>query len=291
MLDHHPLIACNPESEYMVSQIGEGPGWPEIAAFREWLARERSFRRSQFTIDPTLDYVGLMNDLLLQKLRRGAKSIVGATVHYDFDRLPRIWPAARYVYLLRDGRDVARSVVGMGWEGNLWAAADRWIEAESDWETMRAALDSNQWIEIRYESLLLDPEQELARVCGFLGVEYSDRMLEYVGDSTYARPDPTLANRWKQRLSQTELRVIETRIADHLTRRGYPLSGQLLLSVTPWLDRRMRLESRIRKYVRRIRMLGVALTIEDTLARRLGVKAWQRACQRRVDDVIDKNLK
>src|SRR6185369_10561789 len=86
-----------------------------------------------FTVDRSLSYPQLIDSFLQQQRARSNKPLVGATVHRHFDRLLRIWPVARFVHLVRDGRDVARSVIEMGWAGNLWTGCDRWIDAEQLW--------------------------------------------------------------------------------------------------------------------------------------------------------------
>jgi hypothetical protein len=80
-----------------------------------------------------------------------------------------LWPDARFIYLLRDGRDVARSQVEFGLAGNVWAAASVWRRAERDWRLLCAKVPPQRRIELRYEELARDPERELTRICAFLG--------------------------------------------------------------------------------------------------------------------------
>src|SRR4030095_2960604 len=92
-------------------------------------------------VDRSLDYPGLMKSFVSQYGRRSRKPIHGATCHKHFDRLLRIWPRARFVHLMRDGRDVARSCIGMGWSGNVWCGAQRWIDAEELWAGLAERID------------------------------------------------------------------------------------------------------------------------------------------------------
>ena len=59
------------------------------------------------------------------------------------DRLTRIWPDARFIHLVRDPRDVARSVIPMGWAGNTWVGVERWMEAERLWDRVRSSLPNS----------------------------------------------------------------------------------------------------------------------------------------------------
>ena len=67
-----------------------------------------------FDVDETLTYPDLVRSFLQQKKVWDDKPIVGATVHKFFDVTQTIWPDARYIHIVRDPRDVARSCVVIG---------------------------------------------------------------------------------------------------------------------------------------------------------------------------------
>ena len=179
MLDHHPQIAFFCEFEYAVQKVPDSQGWPELSQYYEFLETNRIFEAGQLTIDKGLDYRHLIDSFLRQKRDRDGKPLVGATVHYQFDRLLRIWPDARFIHICRDGRDVGRSVIEMGWAGNMYTAVQRWMEAEEVWSGMRRELSANRYIDIRYEVLVTEPEATLTRLCEFIGVPYDPAMLDY----------------------------------------------------------------------------------------------------------------
>lgn len=289
MLDHHPLVAFNLESEYLVSQM-RGLKPPDMQAYHNWLAQDRVFAHSRFTIDTALSYDELVNDFLVQKRDRNGKRLVGATVHRHFDRLPSLWPDAKYIYLLRDGRDVARSSAAMGWFGNAWTAATIWLEAEQTWEAMRPRLRDEQWIELRYEDLLADPRRELDRVCRFMGVAFSERMFDYVDGSTYTLPDVKLAQQWKRNAPRREVQYLEARLGPRLRQRGYELSGHPPIIVTPLRRTLLRLDGRVRALAKRGQKFGWTLTVQMTLARVFGLRRWRAALQRRMDEKTDQQL-
>ena len=106
MLDHHPLIAFHFEFDFAVDMIGPNGELPPIQLYHDYLAAHRIFLQSRAEIDFSLDYRRLVRSFLIQKRNRDRKKFVGATVHHAFDRLPTIWPHARYIHLVRDGRDV-----------------------------------------------------------------------------------------------------------------------------------------------------------------------------------------
>jgi hypothetical protein len=291
MLDHHPKIAFNLESEYIVTQISDDGVYPEIVRYREWLKNDRVFQHSHFEIDERLDYTELVNDFLNQKKTRDNKQIVGATIHFHFHKLAQIWPSAKYIYLYRDGRDVASSVVRMGWAGNVYVAADWWLKAEQEWDEVRQALDSDNWIEIRYEDLIAKTELELERICTFIGVERSRAMLDYVQNSTYQSPDPSLSYQWKTTMRKVDVQRLEEKLGDRLSSRGYELSGLPRISISGLEKSLLRLHSRLRAYLDRLRRYGAVLTFQETLSRRFGLDQAHRNAVRKIDSIIDANLK
>lgn len=291
MLDHHPAIAFNAESEFIVTQISDDGTYPEIQRYREWLRNDRVFQLHRFSVDERLDFVELVNDFLNQKRLRDNKDIVGATVHFQFRKLRRIWPQAKYVYLYRDGRDVASSIVRMGWAGNVYVAADWWLEAEKEWKELHPALDRANWIEVRYEDLVANSMVQLGRICTFLGTEYSDKMFDYSKTSTYGPPDVSLIAQWKKGMRRVDVQRLEDKVGDRLSSRGYELSGYPRTPV-PWVARKwLYLHSRVNAFCFRIRRFGAALTLLETVSRRLGLKDFHQKAMRRIDRIINANLK
>ena len=93
------------------------------------------------------------------------------------DELLAVWPDARIVVLVRDGRDVALSIVPLPFgPNNAWAAGRWWAEG------VRRGLEAErrhpeQVLTLRYEELVADPENQVRRVCARLGLGYNSEML------------------------------------------------------------------------------------------------------------------
>ncbi len=155
--------------------------------------------------------------------RQGKQRWGDKTPHYvhHIDHLLRLWPDARFVVLVRDGRDVALSLRRMPFgPNNAWAAAQWWARgvragARAQREHPDAVLT------VRYEALAERPEQEVPRLCGFLGLGYDADMLALDDvDPALIVPDqaawfPTLfdgintsaVGRWKREMSRRDRRV------------------------------------------------------------------------------------
>ena len=276
MLAHHREIECAPEFEFLVEQMPPESGWPALEPYREWLETNRIFLPHALAIDPALDYPALARSFVAQYCGRSQKSIHGATCHKHFDRLLRIWPRARLVHLVRDGRDVARSCIGMGWAGNVWHGAERWIEAEELGARLVPRVDAARRFELAYEELVRAPERELARLCAFLGTSYDAGMLDYARDSSYERPDPGLIAQWKRKLSPAELALLEARIGPLLRQKGYEPSGVPAARVGALRRLTLALQDRLGRFRFRRERYGLAHLVQSRAAGLLGLRAWQK---------------
>jgi len=102
-----------------------------------------------------------------------------ANVHY----LPEIssyLPDAKYLYIYRDGRDVAvsfkKAVVG---QKHFYHIAQEWAKAQRTALKMRTQMSPEQFFSLSYEMLIGEPEQTLRDLCKFLEVEYMPSMLSF----------------------------------------------------------------------------------------------------------------
>ncbi len=102
-----------------------------------------------------------------------------ANVHYG-PEINAYLPDAKYIYLYRDGRDVAvsfkKAVVG---QKHFYHIAQDWAKAQRAALKMRAQLDDSQVFNISYETLTSHTEQTLQDLCAFLEVAYHPSMLDF----------------------------------------------------------------------------------------------------------------
>ena len=106
--------------------------------------------------------------------------------------LSSIFPDARYVHLVRDGREVTQSLSTVEWwnghkvwwdgrtplemeragEGRLSICARNWVRELQELRQQLAQVERDNVLELRFEDLLRDPMRELERVVRFLGLEF-----------------------------------------------------------------------------------------------------------------------
>ncbi len=291
LLDHHPEIAWSSEFEYSVDKLPGDAGFPDMDGYLQWLQRDRIFRMHGLQIDGALPYPALMDSFLRQK--RGREGHRRDRTSYFQKNIKDLAARALHLYLLRDGRDVARSWIAMGWSGNMWSAMDGWLAAELGWQELRATLPEDHWIEIRHEDLVSDPAKTLTRICLFLGTEFDEAMFEYVltPGTTYQLPDSRLAHQWKNKQSQDEIRQAEARAGALLHARGYELSGLPPLEITPAMERHLRLQNRMARLKRRVGEYGWPLTVGAAVSRRLRLCPMQYYFEARINRIVNAKLK
>jgi hypothetical protein len=165
--------------------------------------------------------------------------------------LAELLPEAHFIHIIRDGRAVAASVLGLPFapgDGSIEAIADDWRDQIVTGRRAGATLP--HYRELRYERLVNEPETALREICEFLDLEFDGSMLrahEFArrrleqlpeerslrgGIATKAErlarhanvmrpPDPALASRWRRLLTPDEIARFESRAGDLLTELGY----------------------------------------------------------------------
>ncbi len=150
-----------------------------------------------------------------------------------FLTLGELYPKARFIHIIRDGRAVANSVLQKDWGPNTsFFAAYWWQYHLAHGLAAEEALGPERVLRVCYEDVLNDPQGELAKICAWLGIEYSERMLEpsaYTLDVRAATfnalaqrgPEPGRAHAWRSRLSSRQVEVFESATRDMLHYLGY----------------------------------------------------------------------
>jgi hypothetical protein len=187
MLDAHPDLAIPPETHFIpkvIKAVDEGRDpLPEILEHRRWpdfgldadeLRRRLDRRRSPSAAHTLREFYGLYASKQ-GKPRWGDKS---TNYIRKMKPIARTLPEARFVHLIRDGRDVALSQVAVHFgPDSIEGAAEKWrSEVE---KARRQGPKLGHYLELRYEDLIADPEPVLRQVCDATELEWDDAMLSY----------------------------------------------------------------------------------------------------------------
>lgn len=292
LLGHHPDICQCEEMNYVTPSFAEHRGPPpDLEAYRRFLRLDRAFRRSEYEIDPGLDFEQLAHSFLAQRRRLNGRPLVGAVVHHHFDQIPGIWPNARFILLNRDPRDVARSSVRRGFAGSALGGATTWIHAQDAWARLCAHVPDARRIELRFEDLVDEPEAVLERACELIGTHYDPAMMEVDADTTYSRPSPDTARSWRDSASPREIAQVETRVShERLERAGYEPSDLPPLPNGPITRLGVHAEDVFNRVRFRQRRYGVGLWLAGVISRRLPIRSIREAVQVRLDEVTNQHL-
>jgi len=232
MLTSHPGIVIPPECGFLVwlhAQFGE---WTKtdfeirsnIARFAHAVYRSRKFE----TWNLDLEY--LESEIVqLQPQNYGAACAavyklycrktgkLGAkwgdkNNHYlsHIATLREIFPDARFVHIVRDGRDVAssyREVMALDSDSpyrpmlptDIGDIATQWAANVREIAEQLRAMTADAAIALRYEDLVAAPVDELSRLCTWLGLRFSAQMLQFHQLNRANRLEPTATLDWKRR--------------------------------------------------------------------------------------------
>lgn len=290
MLDSHPDIAFVEEFEYSL-QLVDGNRLPSTEQFAQVAESSRIFQTSGFAIDHSQTYPDLIKGFLEQRRAAKGAAHVGATIHYGYTKAPTIWPDARYIHIVRDPRDVAPSIVKMGWDHDVWNALDKWVEAEEDWKRFSPGLEADQHITVYFEDLINSHVHVLKRLCSFIGVEFTEEMLRYADDTDYKVPAPGEAGNWRNTLPSADVQLVESRVADLMVSCGYELSGLPVLEPSQARMLWLKVSNKLRHHKHRADRYGLALHVKHIAAGRLGLEAMQHEAQAAVNEIERSHLK
>lgn len=256
MLDSHPELATPPEAYFVVPALRQaarytGPsgvdvesllGYLEtVPSFRKWALEAAAIARLRAEAPATVpDTLRLLYAEYARQ--RGKTRYADKTPQHvlHVDLLVDAFTEARFVHLVRDGRDVVPSLLEMPvFPSRFPAAALYWRTRVLAGRRAGERLGPQRYHELRYEDLVAEPEAELRRLCRFLGLRYDAQMLDYparaaqivvgMGDPRYhqgVQRAPTRGRDWRQTLVPRRVALFEALAGDVLVQCGYELSGR-----------------------------------------------------------------
>lgn len=132
---------------------------------------------------------------------------------------------AKFVHLIRDGRDCALSVMRTYWgPTNMYRAALWWRDAMQSITESGCALDDSRYLEVRYEDLLSRPLEQMQKICDFAGEPMTDRLAAVCrgGPGAEYRLKRRNTDKWRIALGADQIRIFEALAGAELEKSGYP---------------------------------------------------------------------
>ena len=164
--------------------------------------------RRDFERDPRDSANRLIRDLLDPVAQRANKPSwveMSPPVARAMDSLARVLPNALFVHMIRDGRDVAASVVRRKWgPGDLPSAIQWWADELISIARAESQVDPDRMLRLRIESLVGPRRGDaLARLCEFLGIVPSADMRAFFDERVTS--SKAHLGRWRHNLEDAEI--------------------------------------------------------------------------------------
>lgn len=256
MLDHHPLIAVANDSHFIPHAIaGTAVGMdPKLTLQQvDWVRSYHRFHRlglSGAAVEEAAElsqtYGEFVSALYSEYGQNHGKLLAGEKTPDYVRHLPRLhalFPWVKSIHIIRDGRDVTLSTLewakkdkGPGkyqlWHEEPTAVCAMWWR----WQVSTGRRDgtflaADAYTEIRYESLVSDPEDVLRVLADFLKLPFSEDMLNYhqgkrryepglSAKKAWLPPTPGLRD-WRTQMSDRDIELFEALAGDLLSDLGY----------------------------------------------------------------------
>lgn len=202
LLGSHPEIVTGQESHLFwryVLPLHEGWQWSlaTMSQDKRYIGLASYLTQEEFD-----EWVRNFVYTVLSKLegaKPGARFILEKTPAHTLylDLISYYLPTARFIHIIRDGRDVVASLMAAGksW-GHRWAPANAGAAARQ-WKThtlagLRGQAFGERYTEVRYESLLANGVQELSRLFKFLQIACSpDQIAQILESQSFERQKRT----------------------------------------------------------------------------------------------------
>jgi hypothetical protein len=225
ILCRHPRLYCSHELRLLELVVLTGAlvdvdGGPDV---------KDDAPRSAFGLEVGRRFGALVAGAQLEQYRRAAYGDKYPPYCEQIHILDRLFPNARFVHIVRDGRDVVSSalqafVANRGWRRDVQPPgpnrlAEAWAKAVRHARAYGKRLGPARYFELRYEELSTRPAEIMTEVIRFLGEELDPALAASVAEVERGKS-------WRETLSLGELAEIDrSRSArDLLAELGYPPS-------------------------------------------------------------------
>jgi Sulfotransferase family len=262
MVDAHPLVAIPNEQHWLPKWFEQRNGvTPEGLATPELISKLLEYERfSRMCIDREklerlmesdgpIEYSSFVSGVFdLYGKARGKPLVGDKTPSYvrRIGTLHALWPKAKFVHLIRDGRDVYLSTINWNRAFKITRRFAAWSQdpvttAAFWWEwnvrlgrESGGLLEQDLYCELRHEALIANPPEECAKLCKFLGVPYEDAMLDFRKSRERTQPgldakkarQPVISRLedWRRQMPRADIERFEAAVGDLLDELGYARS-------------------------------------------------------------------
>lgn len=247
MLNAHTEITFPPETHffkryilpYLMRQRKPEPADLNSDSYLQRLGPEKLGNLEEISYNDLNDFKSAFLDIVLKADGTFLGDKDTEYVRY-LPHLKRLFPEAYLIHIVRDPRDVVVSRLKTEWgrKRSLAFHAAEYQYYIKQMVTLGPELFGDRYLELRYESLLDDPERELRKITERLGLEFEKDMLNFQASSSNLVSKEESAwkqnvtkpllrtnqGKWKASLKDSEAALIEMGIEPIMAQRGYTIS-------------------------------------------------------------------
>jgi len=200
--------------------------------------------RDLFANDVTTGNMDIRNTLSKIVTNKRNRMMLKITGWPRIGFLREIFPNAKFIHIVRDGRSVANSLISQkwwwGWRGpqnwrwgqlsetqmRLWEKYDKsfialsaieWMILMNSFEKAKKNLPDDKYFEVKYEKLCSSPTDVLKDITGFCNLPWSSKIVSYLEK----HPLKNTNSKWKNELNQKQQLILQEILADYMVKYGY----------------------------------------------------------------------
>lgn len=191
ILNAHRDVAVPPESRFIV-ELYEGNDIIDVGDFLRRLSAHKRFKTWDIPVavvqgelgeTERIGYADAIRSTFKAYADANGKTLWGdKTPRYveSLDLLSGLFPEARFIHLIRDGRNVALSYANVPFgPKTVGKAAALWAKRVLAGRDACPRIGKERYLEIRYEDLVEDTEGETKDICSFLDLDFDPGMMDY----------------------------------------------------------------------------------------------------------------
>jgi len=195
------------------------------------ISKERPIQQHNLKLDPieisqsltsNNTYYQLVNEINVRLVKNETKNSWGdKTPHYlrNLETLIKIFPDAYYIFIVRDGRDVALSLLEKPWgPNNVFSCASYWAELNENFINHRNKIPNEKLLCIKYEELISQPSKQITEIFNFIN---EDREALDNALASFTKPKSRNSEKWKAKLSLKQKKIFEAEAGSTLQRFNY----------------------------------------------------------------------
>lgn len=253
LLDRHSNIAIGPETQFFTEFIPQNWDQRTPESYEQLVDSALSFKRiADFNFDRDqllhhfkkyeLSFASLLRAIIEVHALRSSKPRPGEKSPLHLQHVPALltqFPESKIICVLRDGRDVVRSLIEAPWAipknpRRLGLFCIQWTDAVEQTIQYQKTLPPGRFMTVKFEDILRQPQPELEKICAFIGEKFEPTQLQPAQASS-AIPDwekkwknkasetldPGRIEAWRKSADQNQIWAMNSMMGDMLERMGY----------------------------------------------------------------------